>query len=68
MLPNGTFKSTRLVHTGQFFVEDDINMEIDKIHPYNTNPLAHMVGRGRTRNWEDSLQIYQNSFDDGYMP
>ena len=68
MLPNGTFTSGRLIHTGQFFVEDDLNMSIDKIHPYSENPLAHMVGRGRTRNWEDSLQIYQNSFDGGYMP
>jgi protocatechuate 3,4-dioxygenase beta subunit len=68
ILPNGTFTSGRLIHTGQFFVDDALNMEIDKLHPYTENHLAHMVGRGRTRNWEDSLQIFQNSFDDGYMP
>lgn len=68
MLPNGTFIGGRLVHTGQFFVEDDLNEQIDKIWPYSENPLAHMVGRKRTRNWEDSLQIYQHSHDGGYMP
>lgn len=68
MLPNGTFTSGRLVHTGQFFVEDDLNEQIDKVYPYTENPLVKMVGRGRTRNWEDSLQIYQHSHDGGYMP
>lgn len=53
ILPNGTFTSGRLIHTGQFFVDDELNMSIDKIHPYTENHLAHMVGRGRTRNWED---------------
>ncbi|PWN89713.1 aromatic compound dioxygenase [Acaromyces ingoldii] len=68
VLPNGTFVSGRLAHTGQFFVDDKLNMEIDKLQPYNENPLAHMPGRKRTRNWEDSLQIFQHSFDGGYMP
>lgn len=67
-LPNGTFKSGRLIHTGQFFFDDEINMQVDKIPPYNANPLLQPGNSGRTRNWEDSLQIYQNSFDNGYMP
>jgi protocatechuate 3,4-dioxygenase beta subunit len=68
MLPNGTFTGGRLIHTGQFFVDDHINQEVDKIYPYTTNPLASMVGRKRTRNWEDSLSIYQHSHEGGYMP
>ncbi|KAK4702705.1 hypothetical protein P7C70_g3517, partial [Phenoliferia sp. Uapishka_3] len=56
---NGTFTSSRLIHTGQFFVPDDINVSIDKIHPYTENPIKNKWGR--TRNWEDSLEIYQSS-------
>ncbi|CAO1625181.1 unnamed protein product [Parajaminaea phylloscopi] len=67
-LPNGTFTSGRLIHTGQFFFEDDINMQVDKLHPYNENPLLRPGKGGRTRNWDDSLQIFQDSFDNGYMP
>jgi len=68
MLPNGTFRSGRLIHTGQFFFDDELNMMMDKVWPYNTNPIADLPGRGRTRNWEDSLQIYQVSHDNGYFP
>lgn len=68
VLPNGTFTSHRLVHTGQFFVDDKLNEQIDKIQPYNENPLLRPGQPGRTRNWEDSLQIYQGSFGNGYMP
>jgi hypothetical protein len=31
MLENGTFTSGRLIHTGQFFVDDKLNEEIDKV-------------------------------------
>lgn len=67
-LPNGTFKSGRLIHTGQFFFDDALNVQIDKLQPYNENPLTQPGKAGRTRNWEDSLQIYQSSHDNGYMP
>lgn len=68
MLPNGTFQSGRLIHTGQFFVDDELNEQIDKLWPYNTNPIRDLPGRGRTRNWDDSLKIYQESHENGYMP
>ncbi|EPQ26311.1 uncharacterized protein PFL1_06246 [Pseudozyma flocculosa PF-1] len=67
VLPNGSFTSGNLVHTGQFFFDDDLNESIDKLWPYNTNPII-ALGRTRTRNWEDSLQIYQDAHDNGYMP
>jgi protocatechuate 3,4-dioxygenase beta subunit len=31
VLPNGTFTGGRLVHTGQFFFDDEVNMQIDKV-------------------------------------
>ncbi|GAA5907215.1 hypothetical protein JCM5296_004987 [Sporobolomyces johnsonii] len=65
-LPNGTFTSSRMIHTGQIFVPDSINMQIDKIWPYNTNPIANKWGR--TRNWDDSLHIYQDSHENGHNP
>ncbi len=43
-------------------------MMMDKVWPYNTNPLVSLPGRGRTRNWEDSLQIFQGSHENGYFP
>ncbi|KAI5477204.1 intradiol ring-cleavage dioxygenase, C-terminal domain containing protein [Pseudohyphozyma bogoriensis] len=63
---DGTFMSGNLIHTGQFFINDEINEVIDKIHPYTTNPIADKWGR--TRNWDDSLQIYQDSHANGYGP
>ncbi|GAA5899267.1 intradiol ring-cleavage dioxygenase [Sporobolomyces salmoneus] len=65
-LKNGTFRSNRMIHTGQIFVPDTVNAQIDKLHPYNINPIAHKWGR--TRNWEDSLQIYQDSHANGHNP
>ncbi|EAU86956.1 hypothetical protein CC1G_09813 [Coprinopsis cinerea okayama7 len=58
-LPNGTFKAGRLAHVGQFFFEDEINLVIDNMHPYSENPIRHT--RGRTRNWRDSLNIFEDS-------
>lgn len=29
--PNGTFTGTRLVHVGQFFFDDEINLVVDKV-------------------------------------
>lgn len=63
---NGTFTTGGIVHTGQFFVEDSINEVIDKIHPYTENPIKNKWGR--TRNWDDSLKIYQESHQNGYFP
>ncbi|ORY90108.1 Intradiol ring-cleavage dioxygenase [Leucosporidium creatinivorum] len=63
---NGTFTSSHLIHTGQFFVDDAINQQLDKMWPYNTNPIVDKWGR--TRNWDDSLQIYQDSHKNGYGP
>ncbi|KAI5477032.1 intradiol ring-cleavage dioxygenase, C-terminal domain containing protein [Pseudohyphozyma bogoriensis] len=65
-LANGTYEMGRLVHTGQFFVEDHINEIVDKIHPYTENPIKNKWGR--TRNWEDSLKIYPDSHQNGYQP
>jgi hypothetical protein len=62
--PNGTFTSGRLVHIGQFFFEDKLNMAVDKMWPYSTNPLANK--RGRTRNWDDGLGIFEDSHVGGY--
>ena len=67
-LPNGSFTSGRILHTGQFFVDDHLNQEIDKIWPYNTNPIRDLPGRGRTRNWDDSLKIYQEEHHNGHQP
>lgn len=55
-----------MIHTGQFFVPDSLNMQIDKIWPYNTNPIADKWGR--TRNWVDSLDIYHDAHGNGYNP
>ena len=47
---NGSFISDHLIHTGQFFVDDGLNAQIDKVlfslfrsytyHPANLNPVA----------------------------
>jgi protocatechuate 3,4-dioxygenase beta subunit len=29
--PNGTFTPARLVHTGQFFFDENVNIEVDKV-------------------------------------
>ncbi|KAG7439817.1 aromatic compound dioxygenase [Guyanagaster necrorhizus] len=58
-LPNGTFEAGKLVHVGQFFFDDEINSQVDKMHPYTTNPIKDTVGR--TRNWRDSLNIFEDS-------
>jgi len=63
-LPNGTFVPSRLVHVGQVFFEDDLNMAVDKLWPYNLNPVADKVGR--TRNWDDSLNIFDDAQIGGY--
>ncbi|BGP52777.1 hypothetical protein JCM8202_003856 [Rhodotorula sphaerocarpa] len=63
---NGTFRSHRMLHTGQLFVPDSINMQVDKMWPYNLNPIADKWGR--TRNWDDSLGIYQDAHGNGYNP
>ncbi|KAG6856858.1 hypothetical protein H0H87_012675 [Tephrocybe sp. NHM501043] len=63
VLPNGTFTSDHLAHTGQFFFDDEINLRVDnrsfKMHPYTMNPIRDT--RGRTRNWRDSLNIFEDS-------
>ncbi|KAF5349044.1 hypothetical protein D9758_012700 [Tetrapyrgos nigripes] len=60
-LPNGTFSSPEgsLAHVGQFFFEDELNLQIDKMWPYHTNPIKDT--HGRTRNWRDSLNIFEDS-------
>ncbi|KAF5390964.1 hypothetical protein D9757_004017 [Collybiopsis confluens] len=57
--PNGTFDGRKLAHVGQFFFEDDLNLQIDKMWPYSENPIRDI--RGRTRNWRDSLNIFEDS-------
>ncbi|KAJ7267285.1 Intradiol ring-cleavage dioxygenase [Mycena rebaudengoi] len=63
---NGTFTPGRLSHVGQWFFEDDINMSVDKMFPYTENPIRHT--RGRTRNWHDSLNIFDDSHLNNYNP
>ncbi|KAF9465955.1 Intradiol ring-cleavage dioxygenase [Collybia nuda] len=58
-LPNGTFTSDQLAHVGQFFFDDEVNLRIDHMHPYTTNPIRNTFGR--TRNWRDSLNIFEDS-------
>lgn len=31
ILPNGTFEPGKLLHTGQFFFEEEINVQVDKV-------------------------------------
>ncbi|KDR66576.1 hypothetical protein GALMADRAFT_273499 [Galerina marginata CBS 339.88] len=52
ILPNGSFTSDALVHTGQFFFDDGINLHVDDMHPYTMNPIRDTLGRAR--NWHDS--------------
>ncbi|GLB40970.1 putative aromatic compound dioxygenase [Lyophyllum shimeji] len=59
VLPNRTFTSDHLAHVGQFFFDDEINLRIDEMHPYSENPIRHTYGR--TRNWRDSLNIFEDS-------
>lgn len=40
-----------------------------QLWPYSLNPLFNMgPTRGRTRNWDDSLKIYQESHENGHNP
>jgi hypothetical protein len=39
MLPNGTFISGQMAHTGQFFVPDDINVRVDKVSALDPHPI-----------------------------
>ncbi|KAJ6598255.1 Intradiol ring-cleavage dioxygenase [Mycena vulgaris] len=63
---NDTLTAGRLAHVGQFFFENDINMTVDKMFPYTENPIRHT--RGRTRNWRDFLNIFDDSHLNGYNP
>jgi len=66
---NNTFNTKNMIYTGQVFVPDDVNIEIDKVYPYNTNPLFHdRTKHGRTRNWRDSLGIFPDSHRNGHNP
>lgn len=81
----------KMIHTGQLFVDDNLNEVIDKvsqkswliysslqkknrltpfffsqIHPYSINPIRNKWGR--TRNWVDSLQVFQEASMGGYQP
>lgn len=69
ILPNETFVTKSVVHTGQLFFEDDLNMAIDGVHPYTDNPLFHDTTKhGRTRNWRDSLNIFDHAHEGGHNP
>lgn len=60
---NGTFRSNDVQYIGQFFIDDEINMSVDKMWPYTQNPVAH-----RTRNWRDSLKVFHESSATGFQP
>ena len=55
-----------MAYTGQLFVDDDINIQADKLSPYNQNPIRNKWGR--TRNWRDSLNIFDDSHANGFNP
>jgi len=59
---NNTYKAGRLSHVGQFFFDEELNMVIDKMYPYVTNPIKDTIGR--TRNIDDSLNIFADSHGD----
>ncbi|CAK5269451.1 unnamed protein product [Mycena citricolor] len=63
---NGMFAPGRLAHVGQFFFEDDVNVVVDKMHPYTDNPIRNTLGR--TRNWDDSFHIFEDASRNGYNP
>ncbi|KAL0567290.1 hypothetical protein V5O48_014704, partial [Marasmius crinis-equi] len=65
-LPNGTFEAGNLAHTGQFFFDDGVNTQVDKMHPYTDNPIRHT--EGRTRNSDDLGDLFQDSHENGYNP
>ncbi|KAF8154565.1 Intradiol ring-cleavage dioxygenase [Crassisporium funariophilum] len=56
---NNTFKAGRLSHVGQWFFDEDLNTVIDNMYPYVTNPIRDTLGR--TRNIQDSLNIFADS-------
>lgn len=39
VLENGTFVGSRLVHIGQFFFDDEINMVVDKVRKFFLDPF-----------------------------
>ncbi|KAL0958768.1 hypothetical protein HGRIS_014090 [Hohenbuehelia grisea] len=59
LLDNGAFVPETLSHVGQFFFEDDLLLQVDKMWPYVTNPIRDTYGR--TRNWRDSLNIFEDA-------
>lgn len=63
---NSSFSIGTTAYTGQLFIDDDINIQVDKLHPYSTNPIANKWGR--TRNWRDSLNIFDDSHANGNNP
>ena len=56
---NNTYKAGRVSHVGQFFFDEELNMVVDKMFPYVTNPIKDTIGR--TRNIHDSLNIFNDS-------
>ncbi|KIM74252.1 hypothetical protein PILCRDRAFT_92696 [Piloderma croceum F 1598] len=59
VLPNNTFRGGSLAHVGQFFFDDELEAAIDEMWPYVNNPIRNTLGR--TRNWDDSLNIFNDS-------
>lgn len=60
---NSSFSSAGSQYVGQFFFPDDLNLAIDGMAPYRFNPV-----RTRTRNWRDSLNIFEDSHVGGFNP
>jgi len=63
---NNSFSIGTMAYTGQLFVDDDINIQVDKLNPYSLNPIVNKWGR--TRNWRDSLNIFDDSHANGNNP
>jgi len=56
---DNTFKAGRLSHVGQFYFDEELNVALDKMYPYVTNPIKDTVGR--LWNVDDSLNIFADA-------
>ncbi|POW22093.1 hypothetical protein PSHT_01694, partial [Puccinia striiformis] len=63
MTSNGTFNSKDVQYVGQFFFDDEINMSVDKMWPYNQNPnpelerLAEDIHNSKVNGFQPTLDI-----------
>lgn len=53
--PNGTYSGSHLLHVGQFFFDDDMNMVVDKVRFYT---LTTACGRMRRRRIAHTMSVF----------